>query len=71
MIRSLESVAELEYAFEDDAEPGFVRIETRKNRSMPVRSHCATNNGRRRFGSRRPSSRVGIQRRFNKKVLHN
>lgn len=71
MIKPLESLGELEQAFDDlENEPSFSRIKTTRNRTMPVRSHSATNNGKRRYGHKRPKLKSGMQRRYNKKVLH-
>ena len=71
MIRPIEALNELDHVYDEfESEPTFTRMPSTKNRTMPVRSHAATNNGRRRFGTKRIKSKVGMQRRYNKKVLH-
>jgi hypothetical protein len=72
MIRPIEALNDLDHVFDEyESEPGFTRIQSSKNRTMPVRSHSSTNNGRRRTGAKRTKVKVGMQRRYNKKVLHN
>ncbi len=68
---ALDALGELDSALEEFGdEPAFARTTTTKNRTMPVRSHASTNYGRRRFGSKRSNIKVGMRRRYNKKVLH-
>ena len=71
MITPLEALAELDEFEEFENEPSFARIKVNANRTMPVRSHASTNNGRRRFGAKRTKVKAGIRRRYNKKVMHN
>ena len=48
----------------------FSKIKSGKNRSMPVRAHSSSFSGKHRDGARRRKSPNGMQKRFNKKVLH-
>ena len=69
MIKPAEAFIDADLQVDDDI-CTFSRIKSGKNRSMPVRAHSSSSSGKRRDGSRRRRSPNGMQKRFNKKVLH-